>query len=138
MSPRQARIVGVGTSERFGFDLGKSPMTLAVEAFAAALSDAGLDKSAVDGLTTAHGSPGGVDYEEFAITAGLRLRWASQLWSHGRWATTLVTEAALVVLADLADYVAVLNVSTSGRGYRRHLPAGHGGSGGEPPCTAGK
>ncbi len=125
MTPRQAHIVGVGTSERFGFDLGKSPMTLAVEAFAAALADAGLDKAAVDGLTTAHGSPGGVDYDEFAVTAGLGLRWASQLWSHGRWATTLVTEAALVVLADLADYVAILNVSTSGRGYGRHLRTGH-------------
>ncbi|HWB34388.1 MAG TPA: hypothetical protein VHA75_00035, partial [Rugosimonospora sp.] len=126
-----ACVVGVGTSERFGFDLGKSPMTLAFEAFSAALADAGLDKSAVDGLATAHGSPGGVDYDEFALAAGLDLRWASQLWSHGRWATTLVTEAALVVRADLADHVAIVNVSTQRRGYGRYLAPGHGGYDGE-------
>lgn len=118
---REACIVGVGTSSEFGFDLGKSPLTLQAEAFTAALADAGLDKSSVDGLSTAHGSPSGVDYDEFVVAAGLAVRWAEQLWSHGRWATVTLIHAALAVCNGLADCVAITNTSTSSRGFGRNL-----------------
>ncbi len=45
----------------------------------------------------------------------------TQLWSHGRWASTLVAQAALAVATGLANYVAVANTVTHGRGYGRHL-----------------
>jgi acetyl-CoA acetyltransferase len=120
---RHACIAGVGTSEAFGFALGKSPLRLQVEAFASALRDAGWSKAAVDGVVTSHGSPQGVDYDQFVLTAGLDTRWASQKWTHGRWAATTVIEAALAVEAGLADCVAVLDTVTSPRGYARELRA---------------
>jgi acetyl-CoA acetyltransferase len=120
---REACIVGAGTSEAFGFSLGKSPLRLQVEAFSGALRDAGWSKDKVDGIATSHGSPQGVDYEQFVLAAGLDTRWASQKWTHGRWAATTVIEAALAVQAGLADCVAVLDTVTSPRGYARELRA---------------
>jgi acetyl-CoA acetyltransferase len=116
-----ACIVGIGTSDAFGFDLGKSPLRLQAEAFTAALRDSGLAAAAVDGFVTAKGAPRGVDYEEFVLALGLNVRWATQLWAHGRWGTVTVLEAAMVVGAGLADYVAIANTSVTGRGYGRHL-----------------
>lgn len=116
-----ACIVGIGTSEKFGFDLGKSPLHLETEAFVAALADAGLTRNQIDGFLTAHGSPYGLDYEQFVVTNGLECRWVSQMWSHGRWATNLIAEAALVVAAGVADYVAIANASITSRGYGRYL-----------------
>jgi acetyl-CoA acetyltransferase len=125
---RQACIVGVGTSEEFGFDLGKSPMRLQVEAFTSALDDAGLDRGDINGFATAHGSPSGVDYEEFVAAMGLTCRYIDQAWAHGRWATGLVAQAGLAVMAGLADYIAIANTGVTRRGYGRHL-GGLGGSG---------
>ncbi|HZO97291.1 MAG TPA: hypothetical protein VFB42_07965 [Gaiellaceae bacterium] len=114
-------IVGVGTSDAFGFDLAKSPLRLQSEAFTAALADAGLGVADIDGFITPKGAPRGVDYEEFVLATGLNLRWVSQLWAHGRWATTTVLEAAMVLQARLADCVAIAASSVTGRGYGRHL-----------------
>jgi acetyl-CoA acetyltransferase len=114
-------IVGVGTSTAFGFDLGKSPLLLQTEAFLDALTDAGLEAGEVDGFITAKGAPRGVDYEEFVLALGLDLRWANQLWSHGRWASTTLLEAACVIQAGLADTVAVATSSVTGRGYAGFL-----------------
>jgi acetyl-CoA acetyltransferase len=124
---RQACVAGIGTSREFGLVLGRSPLRLQVEAFRAALADAGLEKSQVDGFATAHGAPHGVDYDEFAIQAGCDFRWVSQLWSHGRWASTLVAQSAMAVASGMADCVAVANTVTHGKGYGRHF---HGLSGG--------
>ena len=131
MDQREACIAGVGTSDSFGFSLDKSPLALQGEALRAALADCGLPKSAIDGVATSHGAPRGVDYEEFVLAAGLSVRWASQLWSHGRWAAATVTEAALAVTAGLADYVAVADTTTTARGYGRHLARLGGGNAAE-------
>jgi acetyl-CoA acetyltransferase len=121
MELRDVCIVGVGTSSAFGFDLGKSPLTLQAEAFTAALDDSGLATAAVDGFVTPKGAPRGVDYEEFVLAVGLNVRWVSQLWAHGRWATTTILEAAMVIQAGLASTVAIATSSVTGRGYGRHL-----------------
>lgn len=131
MYERQACIAGIGTSNAFGFSLGKSPLTLQAEALRAALDDCGLAKTAIDGVVTAHGAPRGVDYEEFVLACGLDIRWASQMWSHGRWAAATVTDAALAVTAGLADYVAVADTVTTARGYGRHLSGLGGGNAAE-------
>ncbi|MEP9382943.1 thiolase C-terminal domain-containing protein [Nocardioides cheoyonin] len=123
----RACLVGIGTSDEFGFDLGKSPITLQTEALVSALVDAGLEKSDVDGFATAHGSPTGIDYEEFVVATGLRLRYVEQAWAHGRWATGLLAHAAFAVTTGAADVVAVANTVVTRRGYARHLE-GLGGS----------
>ena len=131
MYRHEACIAGVGTSDSFGFSLGKSPLALQGQALRAALADCGLPKSAIDGVATSHGAPRGVDYEEFVLAAGLSIRWASQMWSHGRWAAATVTQAALAVTAGLANYVAVADTTTTARGYARHLARLGGGNAAE-------
>ena len=122
MAFTDVRIVGVGTSDAFGFDLGKSPLRLQVEAFHAALADAGLATAAVDGLITPKGAPRGVDYEEFVLALGLELRWASQLWAHGRWATTTVLGSGDGDRRRACGTsLAIATSSVTGRGYARHL-----------------
>src|SRR5688572_31270522 len=117
-----ACIVGLGTSDVIGKDPGRSPLRLQFESFRAALRDAGLEKSHVDGLVTAWGAPRGVDYDEFAVAAGLELTWVSQLWTHGRWTATTVQQAAMAVTTGVADVVAVINSHVAGQGYARQLP----------------
>lgn len=123
---RVACIAGVGTSDELGFDLGKSPTRLQAEAVRNALGDAGISKDRIDGIATSHGAPRGVDYDEFVLFAGLEVRWVTQLWSHGRWAATAVSSAALAVSAGLADCVAVVDSTTTARGYARHRPGRDG------------
>ncbi|WP_185996334.1 thiolase family protein [Nocardioides campestrisoli] len=122
MAAAQACIVGIGTSDEIGADPGRSPMRLQFESLRAALADANLDKSQVNGLVTAWGAPRGVDYDEFAVAAGLDLTWASQLWTHGRWAASTIQQAVMAVTCGLADVVAVINSHVSGAGYAKHLP----------------
>src|SRR5581483_5855496 len=82
-----------------------------------------------DGYASANGSPGGVDFDEFAIQTGCSFQWVVQNWSHGRWTATLVQQAALAVAAGLAECVAILQTTTNGKGYGRFLRGlGEGGS----------
>jgi acetyl-CoA acetyltransferase len=111
----------VGTSESFGFDQGKSPLTLQTESFLNALADASLQKSDIDGFATAHGSPRGVDYEQFTVDLGLDCRYIDQAWSHGRWASSIVAHAAFAVIAGLANYVAISNTQVTRRGYGKYF-----------------
>ncbi len=122
----QVCIVGVGQSE-FGRVLDKSPVHLAVTAFRNALDDAGLTKDDIDGWVSASGAPGGLDYDEFAAHMGMHFRWVNQNWTHGRWATTNLTQAALALTAGLADYVLVSQTGTNTRGYAKHFPLAGGG-----------
>ncbi|KJL42305.1 thiolase C-terminal domain-containing protein [Microbacterium trichothecenolyticum] len=114
-------MVGTGTSETIGKDPGRSPLRLQFESFTAALDDAGLDKSAIDGMVTAWGAPRGVDYDEFTVAAGLEIDWVAQLWTHGRWAASTLQQAAMAVTMGLATTVVVINSHVAGLGYARHL-----------------
>ncbi len=117
----QACIVGVGTSA-FARSLDESPLALQIQAFKAALDDAGLERDDIDGYHTAHGAPGGLDYEQFSVQTGSSFRWVNQNWTHGRWTSTSMAHAAFAVGSGLANYVVVANTYTSGRGYGRHWP----------------
>jgi len=101
----KAAIVGVGTS-RFGTFLDQTPLRLAAQAFKVALADAGLRKDDVDGVAINIGWPLGVDYDRFAEALGLRLRFADQAWTHGRFVGPTLQHAALAVAAGLATCVA--------------------------------
>ncbi|MBV8087816.1 MAG: hypothetical protein JO247_23655 [Chloroflexi bacterium] len=126
---RKACVVGIGTTETFAPVLDRAPVRLQIEAFKAALDDAGLKREDVDGYASANGSPGGVDFDEFAIQTGCSFQWVVQNWSHGRWTATLVQQATLAIAAGLADVVAILQTTTNGKGYGRFLRRlGEGGS----------
>lgn len=98
-------IIGVGTS-RFGRLPDDTPLKLAVQAFKVALADAGLRKEDVDGLVINIGWPLGVDYDRFAEALGLRVRFADQTWTHGRFAGPSLQHAAMAVHTGLAMCVA--------------------------------
>lgn len=98
--------VGVSTFNRAG---NRSPLGLAADAFSAALADAALSKDDVDGLITHLGSSlGGIDYDRLAEGLGLRLRYAMQTWTHGRFITSSLQLGAAAVGMGLADVVACI------------------------------
>ena len=98
-------VVGVGASP-FHRREAQSPMRLAAQAFKAALDDAGFGRDDVDGLAINIGWPLGVDYDRFAESLGLRLSFAAQSWTHGRFVNTMLQHAVLAVSAGLARCVA--------------------------------
>ena len=116
-------IAGIGTSE-FGRFLPDSPMGLAAKAFKAALADSGLTRDDVDGLSINIGWPLGVDYDRFAEIMGLKTRYVSQMWTHGRFVTSALQHAAMAVATGMADCVACI----CGIGFTRlrEVLGGHG------------
>src|SRR5262245_42601680 len=100
-----ATIVGIGCSA-FGRGLPDSQLRLAAVAFKDALTDAGLQRSDVDGLSIHLGWPLGVDYDRIAEGFGLDIRYINQSWLHGRFVTNALQHAALAVSAGLAGVVA--------------------------------
>ena len=98
-------IVGVGASS-FERRPEASVFQFADAALNAALADAGLEKPQIDGLVVQVGSPRGADYDGIAETFGLSPGFCSQTWSHGRFAATVITHAAMAVASGLATRVA--------------------------------
>lgn len=103
----KSAILGVGAS-RFVRRPEASVLEFADTALNAALVDAGLEKGQIDGLAVQVGSPRGADYDTIAETFGLNPGWCSQTWSHGRFAATVIAQAAMAVQAGLATRVACL------------------------------
>ena len=97
----------------------ESAIALANRAVNAALDDAGLERSDIDGLVVHIGSPRGLDYDTAARLLALNVRFAAQSWSHGRFAATVVQHAAMALQAQLADAVLCLAVFRS-TAFGRH------------------
>ncbi|MEM7407659.1 MAG: hypothetical protein AAF458_20370 [Pseudomonadota bacterium] len=108
---RRAAIAGVGVSH-FGRNLPDSQLRLAAIAFKQALDDAGLSRDDVDGLAINLGWPLGVDYDRAADAFGLNVRYVNQTWTHGRFVTMCIQQAAIAVAAGLADVVACIAVAS--------------------------
>lgn len=100
-------IIGVGAS-RFERRPEASVLEFAGTALNGALADAGLDKEQIDGLIVQVGSPRGADYDSIAQTFGLSPSYCGQTWSHGRFAASVIMQAAMAVSAGLATRVACL------------------------------
>ncbi|MGW3606516.1 thiolase family protein [Micromonospora sp. NPDC005161] len=100
-------IVGVGLTA-YGRFPERSVLSMAGEAIRGAVADAGLAKEQVDGLFVNIGYPLGADYDMVCERLGLRVRYAMQSWSHGRFVGACLQAAAMAVAAGLADYVAVV------------------------------
>lgn len=99
-----AAIVGVGAS-RFERRPDVSVLEHTAIALQGALADAGLARDAIDGLIVHVGSPRGPDYDTVAQTFGLSPRCCTQTWAHGRFAATVLIQAAMMVATGLATRV---------------------------------
>ena len=106
-----AAIAGIGVSH-FGRHLPESQLQLAAIAFKRALDDAGLSRDDVDGLSINIGWPLGLDYDRIAESFGLDIRYVNQTWTHGRFVTMSLQNAALAVAAGLADVVACVTAAS--------------------------
>ena len=102
----------------------ESQLALGAAAFRAALEDAGLDRREVDGLAVNLGWPLGLDYDRIAEAFGLDVRYVNQTWTHGRFVTMALQQAALAVAAGLAEVVACIAVASFTR--ERDLLGGPG------------
>lgn len=106
---QRVAIAGIGTTG-FGRFAERSSSGMANEALVAALADAGLERDAIDGLVCQIGSPRGLDYDEVAKLLALEVGYASQTWDHGRFCATVIQQAAMAVMAGLAEIVACVAV----------------------------
>jgi acetyl-CoA acetyltransferase len=123
-------IAGVGETE-YSRDSGRSELQLSLEAISAALDDAGIDRSEVDGLmrwtvdTSAEAT--------VAANLGVRdLAWFGEVNQAGNVGAALVTSAAAAIHAGLANVIVIYRGvnGRSGRRYGRGDVTGRGGRGG--------
>lgn len=104
----EAVIVGVGATPQ-GRLPGSSALSLAVDAFRAALVDSGLEKSDIDGLLTFPGSSapeGGLNYLRVGEALGIDPSFTGSLTMGGGTAGALVQMAATAVATGQAKAVA--------------------------------
>ena len=123
---RQTAIVGIGATE-FSKNSGRSELQLAGEAVLAAVADAGLKPSEVDGLTTFTMETN--SEIEVAKTAGLGdLTFFSKIGYGGGAACATVQQAAIAVATGVADNVVCYRAFNERSGHR----FGSGAHRGEP------
>src|SRR3990172_4459334 len=84
----------------------QTPLSLAVNSFKLALDDCGLKREDVDGLICLSF---GSDYDRLLEALGTNVRYAYQGWSHGRFISPMLQQAAMVVGMGLARTVAVIH-----------------------------
>lgn len=113
---RRAAIVGIGATE-FSKDSGRSELQLAAEAVLAAVSDAGLQPSDVDGLTTFTMETN--SEINVARTTGIGdLTFFSKIGYGGGAACATVQQAAMAVATGIADVVVCYRAFNERSGYR--------------------
>jgi acetyl-CoA acetyltransferase len=115
-------IVGIGQTE-FSKDSGRSELQLAAEAVAAALADAGMAPSDVDGMVTFTQDTN----DELAVARSVgvpELRWTARTPGGGAGASATVQLAAAAVEAGMADAVVISRAfnERSGRRFGQPLP----------------
>ncbi|MDV7133156.1 lipid-transfer protein [Williamsia muralis] len=114
-----AAIVGIGATE-FSKDSGRSELQLACEAIVAALSDAGIDPSEVDGLSTFTAETNGEVL--VARNCGLgELKFFSRIGYGGGAACATVQQAAMAVTTGVADVVVCYRAFNERSGVRYGL-----------------
>lgn len=125
----KAAICGVGVS-RIGHVPGSTPITLATDAFQAALDDAGMQKDEIDGLLTMPGTvstEGARHYLAVGEHLGINPSYTGSMYMGGATACALVQQAAMAVEAGLASAVACLfgdAARTGGNKYSQIMGGG--------------
>jgi acetyl-CoA acetyltransferase len=113
---RKAAIVGIGATE-FSKDSGRSELQLAAEAVLAAVADAGLRPSDVDGLTTFTMETNSEIH--VARTTGIGdLTFFSKIGYGGGAACATVQQAAMAVATGVADVVVCYRAFNERSGHR--------------------
>jgi acetyl-CoA acetyltransferase len=131
---RKAVISGIGQSA-IGRRLGRSDLDLTIEASLAAISDAGLTRDDIDGLSTYPGMGAGTGgfagptSPEVQDALGLSLNWHDG-GGEGAGQMRAVISATLAVAAGLARHVLVYRTVTEGSAQGTGGRQGIGGSGG--------
>jgi acetyl-CoA acetyltransferase len=112
----ETAVVGIGATE-FSKDSGRSELQLAAEAVRAALADAGLSPSDVDGMSTFTMDTNGEI--EVARAAGIgELTFFSRIHYGGGAACGVLQQAALAVAAGIAEVVVVYRAFNERSGHR--------------------
>ncbi|WP_156839536.1 lipid-transfer protein [Novosphingobium aquimarinum] len=112
----KAAIVGIGATE-FSKESGRSELRLAVEAITAALEDAGIDRSEVDGLCT-YTMDNNPEIEVFRNIGGKQLKFFSRIHYGGGAACAPVMQAAMAVATGVADVVVCYRAMNERSQYR--------------------
>ncbi|AHE55085.1 lipid-transfer protein [Sphingomonas sanxanigenens] len=112
----QAAIVGIGATE-FSKNSGRSELRLAVEAIAAALADAGIDRAEVDGLST-YTMDNNPEIEVFRNIGGRQLKFFSRIHYGGGGACAPVMQAAMAVATGVAEVVVCYRAMNERSQYR--------------------
>jgi len=121
-------VVGIGATE-FSKDSGRSEMQLAAEASRAAILDAGLSPSDIDGMVTF--TVDGNDEQELMRNVGLGpVTWWSRTPGGGTGACASMQQAVAAVTSGLANTVLVYRAFNERSGYRYGQP--HAASGPPP------
>ena len=93
-----------------GLKLGSFPdgthLSLAAESFKLALDDSGMKREDVDGLICLSF---GSDYDRLLEALGTNVRYAYQGWTHGRFISPMLQQAAMVVGMGMAKTVAIVH-----------------------------
>jgi acetyl-CoA acetyltransferase len=118
---KRAAIVGVGQTE-FSKDSGRSELQLAAEAVKAAIADAGLRPSDVDGFVSFTQDEN--DELDLMRSVGIqKSRWASRTSFGGSGSAGTVQHAAAAVLSGMADVVVIYRAFNERSGQRFGQPA---------------
>jgi acetyl-CoA acetyltransferase len=118
---KRAAIVGVGQTE-FSKDSGRSELQLAAEAVKAAIADAGLRPSDIDGFVTFTQDEN--DELDLMRSVGIQeIRWASRTSFGGSGSAGTVQHAAAAVLSGMADAVVIYRAFNERSGQRFGQPA---------------
>ena len=104
----QVAIVGVADTE-VGVVPGRSPMELCVQAALAAMADAGVDKSDVDGLVTCNSMAQPMLYHAEATAEYLQMfpRYCMAVGAGGGTTFSIIHHAASAIITGMADVVVV-------------------------------
>ncbi len=112
----KAAIVGIGATE-FSKNSGRSELRLAVEAIAAALEDAGIERGEVDGLCT-YTMDNNPEIEVFRNIGGRQLKFFSRIHYGGGAACAPVMQAAMAVATGIAEVVVCYRAMNERSQYR--------------------
>lgn len=124
--PQGAAITGIGCTE-FSKASGVTPFKLATRAVTAAIADAGLEISDIDGLCT-YGTNDSVSPNLLAQAFGItNLSFYLDQWMGGSVSMSVIGQAALAVSAGVADCVVCYRAINGRSGIRKNA------SGGPPP-----
>ena len=112
----KAAIAGIGATE-YSKDSGRSEIQLAVEAVSAALADAGIAPSEVDGMAT-YTMENNPEIEIHRLIGGQKLRFFSRTHYGGGAACAPVLHGAMAIASGVANVVVVYRAMNERSGFR--------------------